>query len=256
MAVVSEKPRTKSSGRKAAGAASKPARSTPSGKASKPGGAKGASSVRKAKAKAAKSTASRALTPGSRGGGLARKAALAMLARSGKRIATSAATAARTASERALDATSTATDPDAHRRPPVQVSLDVAVPASVAWKQWSALDWVPDTAGEITGLRRGRNGMLRGQLRGKRRWAAEISEQREPRSFAWRSTRGSDCAGLITFHPLSDALTRLELTLEARPLALREAAALTTRRADRRIAAELRRFKARLELISPDDYED
>jgi uncharacterized membrane protein len=118
-----------------------------------------------------------------------------------------------------------------------------------------ALEWLPDAAGEVTGVRRDRNGNLRGKLHGDR-WAAEITEVHERHSFAWRATRASDCAGLITFHALSDWLTRIELSLEAKPSDLGQALALASRRADRRTTAELRRFKARLELISPDEYEN
>ena len=71
-----------------------------------------------------------------------------------------------------------------------------------------------------------------------------------------RSQRGSDCAGLVTFHPLSERLTRLELQLDVVPSRLTEAAALALHLADHRAETELRIFKARLETISPDEYED
>lgn len=273
MAVVTEKPRAKPTARKPT-AAAKPAARKAAGaaklaptKAAKPGAKHGTSPVRKAKAKAAKSTAKAIASPGSTTGTLARHAALKVLKHAGKRMMQSGgtfvrgatlargATFVRGATERALDAASTATEPGAHRRPPIQASVDVAVPWDVAWAEWMTLEWVPDAAGEITGIRRGTNGDLRGKLRHDR-WAAEITEVHEPHSFAWRAKRGSDCAGLITFHPLSDWLTRIELSLDAKPSHLGEAAALVSHRADRRTTAELRRFKARLELISPDEYED
>jgi uncharacterized membrane protein len=255
MAVTSEKPRAKTA--RTAARATKPSHAKAPTKALKPGGKGGPSPVRKAKAKAAKSAARAAVSPGSTSGKLARKVALRVITRAGKRIVTSGASAARGATrgatERILEAASTTTSPGSHHRPPIQADIDVAVPVQVAWDQWMALEWVPDSAGAITGLRRGRNGELRGKLRNER-WAAEVTEVHEPHSFAWRTKRGSDCVGLITFHPLSDWLTRIELSLDAKPLALGQAAALAGHRADRRTAAELRRFKAQLELISPDDY--
>ena len=118
------------------------------------------------------------------------------------------------------------------------------------------LEWVPEGIDHVTGVRRGRHGELRGKLRGTgRRWSAEILDERPQQSFAWKSSRGSDCAGLITFHPLSRCLTRIELSLDVRPTSAKQAIGLATRLADRRAGAELRRFKAAIELISPDNYE-
>jgi hypothetical protein len=66
---------------------------------------------------------------------------------------------------------------------------------------------------------------------------------------------GSDCAGLATFHRLSDRLTRIELDLDVLPTTPLDTLALSLRLANRRAEAELRRFKARVEFINPDAYE-
>jgi hypothetical protein len=86
-------------------------------------------------------------------------------------------------------------------------------------------------------------------------WVAEILDEREQQSFAWQSQEGSDCAGLITFHKLSDRLTRIELNLDVVPTGVAETIQLATHRADAKAERDLRRFKARLELINPDLYE-
>jgi uncharacterized membrane protein len=86
-------------------------------------------------------------------------------------------------------------------------------------------------------------------------WLAEVLDERRLQSFAWHSYEGSDCAGLLTFHRLSKRLTRLELSLDVVPVSVAQVAALTTRIADHHAEADLRRFKARLERISPDEYE-
>jgi hypothetical protein len=49
-------------------------------------------------------------------------------------------------------------------------------------------------------------------------------------------------------------LTRLELELDIVPVRSSEAFELLTRIADRRAETDVRRFKARLETISPDEY--
>src|SRR5438445_818412 len=74
------------------------------------------------------------------------------------------------------------------------------------------------------------------------------------RDVAGRWEGATDCAGLVTFHELAERLTRIELELDVVPTGLGEAAALALRLADRRAEADLRRFKARVEAIDPDDY--
>ena len=140
---------------------------------------------------------------------------------------------------------------------PIQVSIDVAVPADVAWEQWAELCYFPEGAHRVTNVKRDGE-WLSGQLTGasSRDWEAEVIDERENESFAWRSTEGSDSAGLVTFHELSDRLTRIELTLDVVPVDLPEAAALAVHLADRRVKAELRRFKAHVELLNPDTYHE
>jgi len=93
-----------------------------------------------------------------------------------------------------------------------------------------------------------------GALQQNAAWQAEIREERTNESFAWRSTKGSDCLGLATFHRLAERLTRIELELDVVPVRPAEAFELMVHIADRRAETDLRRFKARLERISPDDY--
>jgi uncharacterized membrane protein len=143
------------------------------------------------------------------------------------------------------------------RRPPIQLSVDVAVPLGFAWEQWMELSFLPEGAHHVEQIERDRNELF-GKLTGAhpRDWAAQVLDERERESFAWQSTEGSDCAGLVTFHQLSQRLTRLELNLDVVPPSIAEAFALLTHIADRRAEADLRRFKARIELINPDLYKD
>jgi uncharacterized membrane protein len=146
----------------------------------------------------------------------------------------------------------------AGHRLPIQCSVDVAVPIAVVYDEWMKLEFLPEGSHCVTDIERTDDG-LQGSIQGLFRsidWEAEILDEREDESFAWRSTEGSDCAGLITFHELGERLTRLELQLDVLPVHGRDAIALTMHAADRRAEAQLRRFKARLETMSPDAYED
>ncbi len=167
------------------------------------------------------------------------------------------ALAARTIRTRAIELSSTSAEAEAVQRPPIQAAVDVAVPNAVAWREWMRLEWLPEGVDRVSAIERTADDELAGHLDGgETNWTAQILDERDGESFAWESREGSDCAGLITFHALAERLTRIELSLDVHPVSLAQAVALTARRADRRAAADLRRFKARLELISPDGYED
>jgi uncharacterized membrane protein len=187
---------------------------------------------------------------------LAAKALKAML----KRLAESGAGAVRTAAEKAAETGKEAAEKTAEKsskRPPIQCSIDIAVPIRVAWEEWENLEFIPEGMHTVRNIERDGNTLV-GEIDGAREsdWAAEILDERERESFAWQSHVGSDCAGLITFHELSERLTRLELNLDIVPTSVIEAIMLATHRADHKAELELRQFKARLELINPDLYPD
>jgi uncharacterized membrane protein len=141
-------------------------------------------------------------------------------------------------------------------RPPIQVGIDVAVPLDVAWDKWMDFTALTEGVHGIKDVERDGNRLV-GQTSGAHSvdWEAEILDERPHEAFAWRSLEASDCAGLATFHRLSDRLTRIELDLDVLPTGPLETLALSLRLADRRAEAELRRFKARVEFINPDVYE-
>jgi uncharacterized membrane protein len=143
------------------------------------------------------------------------------------------------------------------RKLPIQRAVDVAVPLEVAWDEWMQFSYFPEGAHRVKDVHRDGDhlvGRVAGPARGE--WEAEIIDERVDESFAWHSIDGSDCAGLVTFHRLSDRLTRIELNLDVRPVGMAEAFALALHLADRRAEADLRRFKAHVELINPDTYEE
>jgi uncharacterized membrane protein len=142
------------------------------------------------------------------------------------------------------------------KRLPIQVSIDVAVPLAVAWEEWMTFESLTDGVHGTEDVQRDGDYLI-GRTAGPRSadWEAEIVDEREQESFAWRSTTGSDCAGLVTFHRLSDRLTRIELDLDVLPTSPGETLVLSLHLAHRRAEAELRRFKARAEFINPDLYE-
>ena len=141
-------------------------------------------------------------------------------------------------------------------RPPIQASVDVAAPISVVWSEWMTFEWFTEGVHKIEDIERDGDELFgRVSAPHDRDWHAEIVDEREEEAFAWRSTEGTDCAGLVTFHQLSDRLTRIEADLDVMPVTQAEAFLLTLPIPTRRAERELQLFKAHVEFINPDAYE-
>ncbi len=247
------RPAAKRTGRSAAKRADKPA-AGPRGKAVAKAVAKPAA---KTTVKAAARSSSRAV--GSHGPSkLARKAALKVAQKLARRTVESGAAMVRRTAELTGQRGSGAIAAGLRRRIPIQRAVDVAVPLDVAWREWMALDSLPEGVDRVQDIERDGDGRLTGHTTGRdgAEWEAEILDERERQSFAWQSVEGSDVAGLVTFHELSRRLTRIELSLDIVPADARQALAVVGRVADHRAEVDLRRLKARLELINPDVYEN
>jgi uncharacterized membrane protein len=178
-----------------------------------------------------------------------------------KKLVTSALEAGagviRSAADRAAATGSEVAERSRARRLPIQRSIDIAVPIRVVWDEWIALESILEGVHTVTRIERDGNELIgRTAERLSTDWAAEVLDERERESFAWQSHQGSDCAGLITFHELGKRLTRVELNLDVVPTGVTETLQLASRLADHRTETELRRLKARLELINPDLYEE
>jgi uncharacterized membrane protein len=211
-----------------------------------------------AKSKVVRKVAREAVTPG--GGSAKSKVVRKVAGKAAKAVAVkalhSAASAIRLAADRTASAGRNAVEAGMSRRLPIQVSIDVAVPLKFAWDEWIDFGSIPEGVHRIEDVERDGDSLY-GHLAGPRSadWEAEITDEREQQSFAWRSVQGTDTAGLVTFHRLSDRLTRLELDLDVLPTNPAEALTMASHVAQRRAEADLRRFKAHVEFINPDVYE-
>jgi uncharacterized membrane protein len=81
-----------------------------------------------------------------------------------------------------------------------------------------------------------------------RRFEAEIVEQRPDQRIEWNSTEGLAHTGVVTFHKLSDRLTRIEISLDVEPHGMLEKMGRGMRFTKRAVRADLHRFKALIEL--------
>jgi uncharacterized membrane protein len=243
----------------------KPTKRSPAGKAAKRQGSSGkgrqsvAGAGTKAKRAAGAAKSAAESSAGSASRGLGRRARKEALHLTGSLVRHGLAAAARMAGQAVKGAATRGVDgliERAHKLP-IQRSIDVAVPPAIAWEQWLELRHLPEGTHRLTDVEYD-DGELTGRIDGlrDRDWRAEVIDEREQESFAWRSIEGSDSAGLATFHPIAERLTHIELTVDVRPEGLGEAARLMFHVADRRVEEELRRFKADAELLNPDVYDE
>jgi uncharacterized membrane protein len=230
-----------------------PARSSSIRKRKPPTPAQGVKHVARAAKETVEDSSPSLPTPNRLARNVAKKAAKTMVRKTVER----GASAVRRAADRATVASRSAYEAGTSRLVPIQLSIDVAVPIHVAWEEWRSWGCLPEGVHRIVDVERDGDSLI-GHTAGPHEvdWEAEIKDERKDESFAWLSVEGTDVAGLATFHQLSDRLTRIELDLDVVPTNPTEAMTLALHLAHRRAEADLRRFKAHVEFISPDAYEE
>src|SRR3954454_21204302 len=137
------------------------------------------------------------------------------------------------------------------RRMPVQQATDVAVPLETAYNQWTQFEEWPNFMHRIDRVSQEdeTHVSFKAKIWGiSREFTAEIVDQRPDDRIKWRVTEGVSHTGVVTFHELSDRLTRVDVDIDIQPGSLLEKAGRGMRHAKRAIRADLSRFKAYVEL--------
>ena len=132
----------------------------------------------------------------------------------------------------------------------VSESIDVNVPVSTAYNQWTQFEEFPQFMEGVESVTQLDDTHLRwvAEVGGEREeWEAEITHQDPDSRVAWRSTGGKDNAGTVTFQSLGPDRTRVdvEITYEAEGLKEKVGGALGLD--DRRVKGDLERFKELIE---------
>jgi uncharacterized membrane protein len=132
----------------------------------------------------------------------------------------------------------------------IEKSIDVNVPASTAYNQWTQFEEFPLFMAGVEGVRQidDKHTHWRVSLGGKmREFEAEITEQIPDKRIAWRTRGGTYNSGVITFHYLNEHSTRLMLQMEYEPEGAVEKAGDMLGVISRRVYGELERFKEFIE---------
>jgi uncharacterized membrane protein len=133
------------------------------------------------------------------------------------------------------------------RRMPIQQSIDVPVPISTAYNQWTQFEDWPKFMHRLQSVSQEDDSHVsfKTKIWGiSKEFKAEIVEQRPDERIKWKVTEGVTHTGVITFHELADRLTRIEVNLDVDPGSLIEKAGRGMRHVKRAVRADLARFKA------------
>ena len=133
----------------------------------------------------------------------------------------------------------------------VQESVDVDVPIRVAYDQWTQFESFPHFMGgveRITQIDDTHNHWVTKIDGVTREFDTEITEQHPEERVAWTSTGGeAKHAGVVTFHRLDDAKTRVMIQIDWEPEGLVEKAGAALGFDDRQVKADAKRFKEYVE---------
>ncbi|HXN87543.1 MAG TPA: SRPBCC family protein [Candidatus Binataceae bacterium] len=132
----------------------------------------------------------------------------------------------------------------------VEKSIEVNVPVSTAYNQWTQFEEFPRFMEGVKSVRQLDDKRLHWQtvIGGKEEdFDAIIDEQVPDQRIAWHSTIGPKQGGVVTFHRLSDNKTRIMLQMEYDPQGFVEKAGDMLGAVSRRIQGDLERFKKFIE---------
>ena len=120
----------------------------------------------------------------------------------------------------------------------IEQSIEVAVPVSTAYNQWTQFESFPEFMEGVDRIEQVDDTRTRWvtSIGGvTREFDAEITEQNPDERVAWRSTSGAENAGVVTFHRIDDETTRVTLQIDADPEGLVENVGTALGFLDRRI---------------------
>lgn len=128
----------------------------------------------------------------------------------------------------------------------VEKSIDVNVPVNTAYNQWTQFEDFPKFMEGVKEVRQLDDTHLHwcASVAGKEEeWDAEITEQVPDQRIAWTSRAGTRNGGVVTFHHVSEGITRIMLQIEYDPQSFTEKAGDVLGLVSHRVEGDLERFK-------------
>jgi len=134
----------------------------------------------------------------------------------------------------------------------IKETIDVNVPASTAYNQWSQFEQFPKFMEGVESVTQIDDTHLRwaANVGGARReWEAEIVEQVPDQKIAWRATSGNGPNGIVTFEPLGSDATLIMVEISYEPDGSMETLGAKVGIDSRQVAADLKRFEQLVETM-------
>ena len=132
----------------------------------------------------------------------------------------------------------------------VNESIEIDVPVSTAYNQWTQFEEFPKFMEGVESVRQLDDTHLHwvAEFRGQRHeWDAEITEQEPDRVIAWRALDGKYNSGRVRFEPLGEGRTRVDVELMWEPEGIKEELGSALGADSRRVKGDLERFKELVE---------
>ena len=134
----------------------------------------------------------------------------------------------------------------------VKESIDVGVPVSTAYNQWTQFEEFPKFMQGVESVRQIDDTHLEwvAEVGGERReWQAEIVEQVPDEKLAWRAVDDNGPNGIVTFEPLGEEKTLITVELSYEPEGLKETLGAKIGLDNRQVQEDLGRFKQVVEAL-------
>ncbi len=132
----------------------------------------------------------------------------------------------------------------------IEKSVDVAVPVSTAYDQWTQFESFPHFMEGVESVTQIDDKTLhwKAEIGGvTREWDAEIVDQTPDERITWRAVEGAQNDGTVSFASSGADNTRITLRLDFEPEGMVEKAGDALNVVDRRVAGDLDRFKEFIE---------
>jgi uncharacterized membrane protein len=132
----------------------------------------------------------------------------------------------------------------------VMTDIEVELPVRAVYNQWTQFEEFPEFMENVEEVRQLDDEHLHWKVSiagVEREWDARITEQSPDERIAWTATDGTENAGVVTFHPLSQDRTKVVLQLEMDPQGFAETVADKTGLVANRAKNDLENFKQFIE---------
>jgi len=138
----------------------------------------------------------------------------------------------------------------------VEKSIEVEVPISTAYNQWTQFESFPKFMDGIDQIKQTDDTHMHWNVSiggVKREFDAEITEQHPDERIAWRSIDGKEQAGIVSFQKIEDDLTKITLQMDWEAEGAVEKVGAAIGVDDRQVDHDLKKFK---ELIESNGFEE